>query len=126
MRSLWLALAAVLPALLGLRPGLERPYPAADRGRNILYSAFTERPKHLDPVHPTARTDHLHRADLRAAAAISLPQSGPYELIPGTALEGPRPRYLDARAAAARRGRCGENRLYRLRRPHPPRHQVQP
>ena len=26
------------------------PYPAADRGRNILYSAFTERPKHLDPV----------------------------------------------------------------------------
>ena len=26
------------------------PYPAADRGRNILYSAFTDRPKHLDPV----------------------------------------------------------------------------
>lgn len=26
------------------------PYPAAERGRNILYTAFTERPKHLDPV----------------------------------------------------------------------------
>ena len=26
------------------------PYPAADRGRSILYSAFVERPKHLDPV----------------------------------------------------------------------------
>ena len=26
------------------------PYPAAERGENILYSAFTQRPKHLDPV----------------------------------------------------------------------------
>ena len=26
------------------------PYPRAERGQNILYSAFTERPKHLDPV----------------------------------------------------------------------------
>ena len=26
------------------------PYPASERGKNILYSAFTDRPKHLDPV----------------------------------------------------------------------------
>lgn len=26
------------------------PYPAAELGQNVLYSAFTERPKHLDPV----------------------------------------------------------------------------
>lgn len=26
------------------------PYPAAESGQNILYTAFTERPKHLDPV----------------------------------------------------------------------------
>lgn len=26
------------------------PYPAAERGGNILYTAFTQRPKHLDPV----------------------------------------------------------------------------
>ena len=26
------------------------PYPAAERGKSILYSAFTERPKHLDPA----------------------------------------------------------------------------
>ena len=26
------------------------PYPAADAGKNILYSSFAERPKHLDPV----------------------------------------------------------------------------
>ncbi|WP_079437326.1 ABC transporter substrate-binding protein [Zoogloea sp. LCSB751] len=26
------------------------PFPAAERGQNILYTAFTQRPKHLDPV----------------------------------------------------------------------------
>ena len=26
------------------------PYPAAERGGNILYTAFSQRPKHLDPV----------------------------------------------------------------------------
>src|SRR5712672_2464688 len=26
------------------------PYPAAERGQNILYSVFSDRPKHLDPV----------------------------------------------------------------------------
>ena len=26
------------------------PYPASERGQNILYTAFLERPKHLDPV----------------------------------------------------------------------------
>ena len=26
------------------------PYPLGERGKNILYAAFTERPKHLDPV----------------------------------------------------------------------------
>jgi len=26
------------------------PYPAKDRGKNILYSFFVERPKHLDPA----------------------------------------------------------------------------
>ncbi len=26
------------------------PYPIAERGQNILYTAFTQRPKHLDPV----------------------------------------------------------------------------
>ena len=26
------------------------PYPDADRGRNVFYTFFTERPKHLDPA----------------------------------------------------------------------------
>lgn len=41
------ALALTLAACHGV---WNDPYPAGERGQNILYSAFTERPKHLDPV----------------------------------------------------------------------------
>ena len=47
------SLAALLPAVLLLSAcsgAWNDPYPAAERGQNILYTAFTERPKHLDPV----------------------------------------------------------------------------
>ena len=42
----------VLPLLLSACDGgpWNNPYPAADDGRFILYTAFTERPKHLDPA----------------------------------------------------------------------------
>src|SRR5690606_24406288 len=33
------------------------PYPAAEAGKNILYSAFTNRPKHLDPVQSYAEDE---------------------------------------------------------------------
>lgn len=50
--TLYRRLAAVLLASLAAGCGevWNDPYPAAERGRNILYSAFTQRPKHLDPV----------------------------------------------------------------------------
>ena len=45
-------LAAVLAAALlsGCGQVWNDPYPAAERGGNILYTAFSQRPKHLDPV----------------------------------------------------------------------------
>ena len=45
--------AALLIACLALAacgPVWNDPYPVAERGEHILYTAFTERPKHLDPV----------------------------------------------------------------------------
>ena len=44
-----LSLAAVM-ALCACGELWNNPYPAADAGQRILYSAFVERPKHLDPV----------------------------------------------------------------------------
>ena len=44
--------SCLVPVLLLAACGYSQndPYPADERGTNTLYSAFTERPKHLDPV----------------------------------------------------------------------------
>ena len=79
------------------------PYPVAERGGNVLYTAFTERPKHLDPVqsysedeatflyqpHPAfARGEDgrprylgLSAADLRSVRGLAdFPETGTREL----------------------------------------------
>jgi ABC-type transport system substrate-binding protein len=94
MRYLWLALTAVLLAACG--PVWNDPYPAADRGRNILYTAFTERPKHLDPVQSYSEDEITFTAQIYEPPLQYHYLKRPYELIPGTALEVPKPRYLDA------------------------------
>jgi len=40
----WLALSAVLLA------SWKSPYPPADEKANVLYTSFTEEPRHLDPA----------------------------------------------------------------------------
>ena len=49
MRKICVSLIAVI-VLSGCGQAWNDPYPAADAGRNILYTAFTDRPKHLDPA----------------------------------------------------------------------------
>jgi ABC-type transport system substrate-binding protein len=95
MRSLRLALIAVLLSACG--PVWNDPYPAADRGRNILYTAFTERPKHLDPVQSYSEDEITFTAQIYEPPLQYHYLKRPYELIPGTAIEVPKPRYLDAR-----------------------------
>ena len=48
MRRLFCLL--VVLCLAGCGELWNNPYPALDRGKNVLYSAFTERPRHLDPA----------------------------------------------------------------------------
>ena len=45
-----LATVLLMTHLGGCNETWNDPYPAAERGRNILYAAFTDRPKHLDPT----------------------------------------------------------------------------
>ncbi len=72
------------------------PYPASERGANTLYTAFTERPKHLDP----AQSYSSDEADINAQIYEPPLQyhyfKRPYTLIPATAVEVPKPRLLDA------------------------------
>ncbi|MDR2000994.1 MAG: ABC transporter substrate-binding protein, partial [Zoogloeaceae bacterium] len=72
------------------------PYPAADRGRNILYSAFIDRPKHLDPVQSYSEDEITFTAQIYEPPLQYHYLKRPYEVIPATAVELPKPRYLDA------------------------------
>ncbi len=92
----WCRLICLSLLLAGCGQTWNDPYPAADRGRNILYSAFTERPKHLDPVQSYSEDEITFTAQIYEPPLQYHYLKRPYELIPGTALEVPQPRYLDA------------------------------
>jgi ABC-type transport system substrate-binding protein len=66
------------------------PHPAADRGGNILYSAFTERPKHLDPVQSYTEDEARFTQQVYEPPLQYHYLKRPYELVPLTALEVPR------------------------------------
>ena len=76
------------------------PYPASERGRNTLYTAFTERPKHLDPAQSYSEDESVFTAQIYEAPLQYHYLKRPYTLIPAAAEAVPHPRYLDATGAA--------------------------
>jgi hypothetical protein len=89
------ALASLL-LLTACGEAWNNPYPAAERGKNILYSAFTERPKHLDPVQSYSENEAEINAQIYEAPLQYHYLKRPYTLIPATATEVPKT-YLDAK-----------------------------
>ena len=61
------------------------PYPAKDAGKNILYSAFAERPKHLDPVQSYSSNEILLTAQIYEPPLQYHYLKRPYTLIPSAA-----------------------------------------
>ncbi len=90
MRALLLMLALQLLLLSGCGEVWNDPYPAADRGRNIHYSVFAERPKHLDPAQSYASDEAVFTRQVYEPPLQYHYLKRPYELIPLTALEIPR------------------------------------
>jgi ABC-type transport system substrate-binding protein len=71
------------------------PYPAGERGKNILYGFFVERPKHLDPVQSyTTDESQFIRQVLEPPLQYHF-LTRPYELVPLTAAEVPKPREIE-------------------------------
>ena len=70
------------------------PYPAAERGKSILYSAFIERPKHLDPVQSYTEDEAKFTQQVYEPPLQYHYLKRPYELIPLTAVEVPKPRSI--------------------------------
>ncbi len=94
MKSLLLALSLLL--LTACDGGLwNDPYPADDAGKSILYTAFTERPKHLDPAQAYSENEYEFLAHIYSPPLQYHYLKRPYQLVPLAASEMPSVRYLD-------------------------------
>jgi oligopeptide transport system substrate-binding protein len=71
------------------------PYPASEAGQNILYSSFSERPKHLDPVQSYSSNEYAILGQIYEPPLQYHYLKRPYTLEPLTAEAIPQPRYLD-------------------------------
>src|SRR5512138_1764082 len=68
------------------------PYPDEQRGDSVLYSSFIERPKHLDPVQSYTEDEARFTQQVYEPLLQYHYLKRPYELIPLTTLEVPKPR----------------------------------
>jgi len=71
------------------------PYPAADADANILYSSFSERPKHLDPIQSYSSNEYQFIGQIYEPPLEYHYLKRPYELEPLTATQMPQITYLD-------------------------------
>ena len=71
------------------------PYPATERGKSILYASFAERPKHLDPVQSYTEDEARFTQQVYEPLLQYHYLKRPYELIPLTAVEVPKPRVIE-------------------------------
>ena len=96
-RSLCRLLAASMASMLlsGCGEVWNNPYPAAETGRNILYTAFTDRPKHLDPVQSYSENEITFTAQIYEAPLQYHYLKRPFELTTATAEAMPQPRFYD-------------------------------
>ncbi|MGH8594581.1 MAG: ABC transporter substrate-binding protein [Gammaproteobacteria bacterium] len=72
------------------------PYPSAEHGQAILYRAFSERPKHLDPARSYSSTEFLFIGQIYEPPLQYHYLKQPYQLVPLTAVDLPEIRYFDA------------------------------
>ena len=73
------------------------PYPASQAGANILYSSFSERPKHLDPVQSYSENEYVFLAQIYQPPLQYHYLKRPYQLVPFAATEVPRAAFFDSR-----------------------------
>lgn len=76
------------------------PYPAGDSDRAILYSSFSERPKHLDPVSSYSENEAIFTGQIYEPVVQYHFLERPYRLVPLTANALPEPHYFDAEGRA--------------------------
>jgi len=71
------------------------PYPPGQAGQNILYSSFSERPKHLDPAQSYSSNEVVFTGQIYEPPLQYHFLKRPYQLEPATVTAIPEPYYLD-------------------------------
>lgn len=93
--TIWLFLCSFL--LAGCEQSAwNNPYPQEDASKRIYYDSFSERPKHLDPVSSYSSNEYVFLGQIYEPPLQYHFLKRPYELIPLTATELPKPVYLDS------------------------------
>jgi len=82
--------------MAGCSDSWNNPYPDSQAGANVLYSAFSERPKHLDPARSYSSNEVEFTGQIYEPPLQYHFLKRPYELITLTAEAVPAPRYFDA------------------------------
>ena len=85
-----------LSLLAGCSDNWNNPYPDSEARANIVYSAFSERPKHLDPARSYSSNEVEFTGQIYEPPLQYHFLKRPYTLIPLTAEAVPKPRYFDA------------------------------
>jgi ABC-type transport system substrate-binding protein len=83
--------------LAGCTDSMNTPYPGSEARAKVLYSAFSERPKHLDPARSYSSNEVEFTGQIYEPPLQYHFLKRPYTLIPLTAEAVPKPRYLDAK-----------------------------
>ena len=97
MKVLFTYLSVLSIALLSAcsNDSWNNPYPSSAKDGNILYSAFAERPKHLDPVQSYSSNEILFTAQIYEPPLQYHYLKRPYKLVPLSAAKMPVPQYFD-------------------------------
>ncbi len=74
---------------------LNNPYSDAEQGQSVLYSSFSERPKHLDPAVAYSSNEYAFIAQIYEPPFQYHYLKRPYQLVPLTATEMPRIEYFN-------------------------------
>jgi ABC-type transport system substrate-binding protein len=96
MNGLLVVFIALPMLLAACSQPVNSPYPNSDAGKSIIYSAFGERPKHLDPARSYSENEYVFLGNIYEPPLQYHYLKRPYQLEPQTAAAMPKVRYFDA------------------------------
>ena len=99
-RTMKRTICFLLLMLLAACGGWNDPYPGGANNQSVLYTAFTGRPKHLDPAQAYSENEYEFLAEIYAPPLQYHYLKRPYQLVPLAASKMPTVRYFDKRHRA--------------------------